>query len=281
LRPHLVPYLALSWLSLGMPPSPAVAQEKTTVPPGGAVQVTIVPYTAPAPPVSITLNERHGHVTPLKNKCAHSGGGLIDIASPSPDTVIITMTGAVVGNASMQFDLEQCFEVSFDNPKVKRANLTVEGRVIGLLRGERHGSAAYDAARATVVAGPAEVLTLCVPPHGVGACDSLAVNDHDGPKTVPVTPGKYTLHQTFNISGHINNCVCKRPSAEFAPDPALDPIWINYYEPFHGIKKDSFGFQVTIKVAEDTGAPPAPAGAESVPPPKPWPMPQPQPYRGN
>jgi hypothetical protein len=272
-RPPLVPSLALGLLSLVTPLCPAVAQEKATVPPGGAVQVTIAPWTAPAPPVTITLHERHGHVTPVKDKCAHTGGGLIDVASPSPDTAIVSMTGASVGNAALQFDLEQCFEVSFDNPKVKWAHLTVEGRVIGLLRGERHGSSEYDAACATVVAGPAEVLTVCVPPHSVGPCDSLAVNDHDGPKTVPVTPGKYTLHQTFHLASHSDLCLCKRPSAEFAPDPALDPLWINYWEPFHGVKKDSFGFQVTIKVAEDTSPPipppPGGGGAEPVPVPKP------------
>jgi hypothetical protein len=88
-----------------------------------------------------------------------------------------------------------------------------------------------------------------------------------------VTPGKYTLHQTFALAAHINNCVCKRPSAEFAPDPALDPLWISYREPFHGIAKKDFGFQVILKVAEDTG-PPVPAappggGPETVPAPKP------------
>jgi hypothetical protein len=35
---------------------------------------------------------------------------------------------------------------------------------------------------------------------------------------------------------------------EFAPDPALDPLWISAFEPFHGSKKKDFGFRVTIKV---------------------------------
>jgi hypothetical protein len=63
--------------------------------------------------------------------------------------------------------------------------------------------------------------------------------------------------------------LCKRPSAEFAPDPALDPLWISYHEPFHGVKKDSFGFQIILKVAADTdegnGAKKTP---ESLPPPE-------------
>jgi hypothetical protein len=47
---------------------------------------------------------------------------------------------------------------------------------------------------------------------------------------------------------------CKAASAEFAPDPALDPLWISYWEPFHGATKKDFGFQITLKVAPDNGA---------------------------
>ena len=69
---------------------------------------------------------------------------------------------------------------------------------------------------------------------------------------MPVTPGKYTLHQTFRIAAQSECILFKRPSAEFAPDPALDPLWISYFDPFHGVKKDSFGFQVTVKVAVES-----------------------------
>jgi hypothetical protein len=233
------------------------AQEKAPVPPGGTVNITVTAGTAPPPPVSITLHERHGHVTPTKGVLTHTGGGLIDVASPSPDVVIVTMSGAVLANAEMHFDMEQCFEISFDDPKVKKAKLTVEGRVIGLLRGEPKGTADYSDACAHIVCGPGPVVDVCVPPHSVAECQSLSVNDHDGPKTVPVFPGKYTLNQTFAIGAHTSSIIHKRPSAEFAPDPALDPLWINYFDPFHGVKKDTFGFQVTLKVAAETDDPPA------------------------
>jgi hypothetical protein len=186
--------------------------------------------------------------------CAHTGGGLIDVASPAPDTVIVTMTGLAVANADMRFDLDQSFDVSFDDPKVKRAKLTVEGRVIGVLRGGVKGTASYSDACASISCGSVSMLSVCVPPHSVCGRENLSVNDHDGPKWVPVTPGTYTLNQTFAVSAHTDNYVCKRPSAEFAPDPALDPIWISYHEPFHGVKKDTFGFQVILKVAPDTEA---------------------------
>ena len=259
LRSHLARCLALSLLGLAAPLALVGAQEKTAVPPGAAVNITVVPGATPPPPVSITLYERHGHVTPSKGKCAHTGGGLIDVSSPSADTVLVTMSGAVVANSEMKFDLDQSFEVSFDDPKVKKAKLLVEGRVIGLLRGEKKGCAEYDTACATVACAPVEIVTVCVPTHKVCGCDNLSVNDHDGPKSVPIAAAKYTFHQTFRIAAETESLLGKRPSAEFAPDPALDPLWISYHEPFHGVKKDSFGCQVMMKVVADT--------AEPVPPP--------------
>jgi hypothetical protein len=248
-------------LCLTATPSLGLAQEKAAQP-GAAVNVTVTAGVPPPPPVSITLGGRHGHVTPLKGKCTHTGGGLIEVAQPSPDSVLITMSGAVVANSEMKFDLEQCFEVSFDDPKVKKAKLTVEGRVIGLLRGERKGCAEYSEACVHVLAGAGDLVGVCVPPHSACHCESLAVNDHDGPNAVPVVPGKYTLRQTFAIAAHSDSYLCKRPSAEFAPDPALDPLWINYFEPFHGVKKESFGFQVLVRVADDTPPPARPGNGD-------------------
>lgn len=252
LRSRLMRSLFLGVLGIALPLQLTNADDKTTVAPGTPVTITVTQGSPPAPPVSITLYERHGHVTPCKDKCTHTGGGLIDVSSPSADTVVVTMSGVAVSTSQVKFDLDQCFEVSFDDPKVKKAKLSVEGRVVGLLRGEKKGCAEYSDACANVSACGADVITVCVPPHSVCDCESLAVNDHDGPKNVPVTPGKYTLHQTFLISAHGGGFLCKKASAEFAPDPALDPLWISYWEPFHGIKKDTFGFQVTIKVAQDT-----------------------------
>jgi hypothetical protein len=250
LRLLLLGSLALL-LGLMVPISLVSGQEKVAVPPSSSLNITVTAGTAPPPLATLTLLERHGHVTPSKGKCAHTGGGLIDVASPSPDTIIITMNGAAVANASMHFDVDQCFEVALD-PKVKKATLTVEGRVIGLLRGGHKGCAEYSDACAHISAGPVNILSVCVPPHSVCGCDSLSVNDHDGPKTIPVVAGKYTLSQTFAVSAQTSSFFCKRPSAEFAPDPALDPLWISYWEPFHGVKKDTFGFQLIIRVADAT-----------------------------
>ena len=50
----------------------------------------------------------------------------------------------------------------------------------------------------------------------------------------------------------------KAASADFDP-AALDPLWISYSKPFHGIGKTTFGLQVTLKIADDTAnLPPEP-----------------------
>jgi hypothetical protein len=237
------------------------------------IKISVTPATAAAPPVSITLGARHGHVTPSNSGCTHTGGGNIDVQQPSPDTLIVTMTGiaVAVGSpakdavASMDFDLCQTFDVSFDDPKVKKAKVTVEGRVIGLLRGGGKctkkgccggGSASQAEGCATLSCGPASIITVCAPPHDVAGCDSLSVNCHEGPVSGPISAGTYNLHATFGISASHPKSIlpCKAASAEFAPDPALDPLWISYWEPFHGAAKKDFGYQLTIKVADDSAS---------------------------
>jgi hypothetical protein len=256
--------LFLGLFGMVLPLQPAWAQEKTNVPPGTPVTITVTQAAPPAPPVSINLEERHGHVTPAKDNCTHTGGGLIDVSSPTADTVVITMSGVAVSTSELKFNLDQAFEVSFDDPKVKKAKLTVEARIIGLLRGEKKGCAEFSDACANISASTVNVLTVCLEPHKVCGCENLAINDHVGPKSVPVAAGKYSLNQQFRIAAYGGSFLSKKSSAEFAPDPALDPLWISYWEPFHGVKKDTFGFQVTIKVAPDTEEP----KAEPVPPPK-------------
>ena len=244
-------------------PLPAVAgQEPTKVPPGTPVTITVSPAAPPAPPVSIALNGRQGLVTPSRRGFAHTGGGNIGVAQPSSDTVVITLTGVAVAGghpkgslAGMDFDVSQGLEITFDKPEVKAAKLTLEGRVIGLLRSHRKGggSAQVGDGCVTVSADGVAVASLTVPAQSVGGGQSLSINSHGGPVTVPVGAGKYTLHQSFRVSAvHPKGLFGKAASAEFAPDPALDPLWISYWEPFHGAAKSNFGFQVTIKVAEET-----------------------------
>jgi hypothetical protein len=251
-------------IALSGPPVPAADPAPVTIPPGTPVTITVVPASTPSPPASIVLGSRHGHVTPQRSGFTHTGGGNIDVAQPTSDAVVITMTGVAVAGAhpfmdstaSMHFDLTQNFEISFDNPKLKHAKLVLEGRVIGLLRSHAKGggTAGEGPGCASVLRDGTPLVTLCVPEHAVACGENLSINDHEGPVEIPIAAGKYTLAQTFVIAASHPGTLrlCKAASTEFAPDPALDPLWISYWEPFHGATKKDFGLQITVKVVEDT-----------------------------
>lgn len=229
-----------------------------------ASPLTLLLAQAPAPPgpaATINLGTRQARVTPHRAGFTHTGGGNIDVQQPAADTLVITMSGVAVAGghpckdslSTLHFDLTQCLEIAFEKKDLKKANLTIEGRLIGLLRshGRGCGTASVGPAQATVSAGGVALTTLAMPGHSVGGGDSISLNDREGPVTVEVVPGKFTLHQTFAVSASHPHTLklTKAASAEFAPDPALDPLWISYWEPFHGAAKKDFGLQVTVKVA--------------------------------
>jgi hypothetical protein len=227
--------------------------------PGQPLNITVTTAT-PAPDVSLSLGTRSSRVTPVRSGHTHTGGGNIDVQQPSPDTIVVTMAGVAVAYgspcngamASQVFDLIQQFEVSFDKPTVKAAKLTIEGRVIGFLRSHKVGSA-DECASASISGAPGTGLVLTMPNHGVAGGESISVNDKEAPPGVVVQAGKYVLNQSFRVSATQPKCVgpCRAPSSEFAPDPALDPLWISPKESFRGAKKGDLGFQVTVKVAPE------------------------------
>ena len=242
----------------GLLARPAVGQDKKEVPPGTPVTISVT-TAATAPDVSISLGKRTAQVVPCRVRCNHTGGGNIDVQQPTPDVLVVTMTGAAVAygspagaaSAALDFTLSQTFDVSFDKPTAKAAKLTVEARVIGFLRSHKLGSAEQSGS-ATVTGAGCPGLSVAVPSHAVAAGDNLSVNDKEGPVLLVLTAaGRLCLTQQFRVSASMPKCLlpCKAPSAEFAPDPALDPLWISSKEPFRGAKKGDLGFQVTIKVA--------------------------------
>lgn len=255
------------------------------------------PASAQEPPLSIVLGPRHAHGTPSAVGCAHLAGGNIIIAQPTPDVVVITMTGVTVATAhpfkdsmaALNFDLNQEFKIVFgETVKNKIAKLYMEARVIGLLRAESHccgignavscttgkcgghgkkncGTASHGTACAGITCGGKNLVSLCVQPHGVACGEYLSLNCQEGPYCTLIAPGCYTLHQNFQImAAHPHSILpCHAASAEFAPD-ALNPLWISYWEPFVGANKRDFGFQVLIRVVPEV-IPPPPAGSIPAP----------------
>jgi hypothetical protein len=218
----------------------------------------------PAPVVTIHLGNRQALGTPTRQGFTHTGGGNIDVQQPSPDVLVVTMTGVAVAGghpckesfAALAFDLVQDFEIAAARPDIKKVKLAIEARVIGLLRshGRGGGSAGMTcpahAAIAPCGAAGAAVVEVDLPGRSVGGGDNLSVNDQQGPVSAIVPLGRYTLHEQFGVQASQPKKLlpCKAASAEFAPDPALDPLWISAFEPFHGAQKKDFGFRVTIKV---------------------------------
>jgi len=225
------------------------------------------------PPVELIAAAGEASAVPLKKGVAYANGGIIDVAQPNPTTIVVTMTGLAATDAdpfctsvaNYQFNLAQCFEVVFNSKAVKAANLRLEGRVIGLLRtshgyrtgcwqrGKKCGTAETVPATATVNCGPAEVMTLTLPARASGGCEDLSVYNHEGPLSVPVKPGKYTLHETWGF-GTTHPAFCSRgASAEFAPQPYYAPETAPFteYRPFNGLASRDFGFQVTLTVIQD------------------------------
>jgi len=212
--------------------------------------------------VTITLGTRHGHATPERHGFSHTGGGVTDVAQPTADSLVITQTGVAVAgahpckdsSAALDFDLTQEFEVTFEKPEIKKAKISLEARVIGLLRSEcKGGSAEVSPAHAVILKEDKEIAALTVQPHSVGGGENLSINDHEGPKSGTLTAGTYTLSQTFHIGAAYPRTIrpAKAASSEFAPDPALDPLWISAWEPFHGASKKDFGFQLTVKISPE------------------------------
>jgi hypothetical protein len=218
---------------------------------------------APSPSVTIGLGNRQATATPIRQGFTHTGGGNMDVAQPLPDVLVVTMTGVAVAGAhpckdsvaTLSFDLLQDFDIIFEKPEIKKAKLTVEARLIGLLRSHSKGggSAEVCAPHILITSGKTDIAAFEFPGRAVAGGENLSINDHQGPEAFPVIAGKYTLHQLFGITAtHSKNLLpCKAASAEFAPDPALDPLWISYWEPFHGANKKDFGFQVILRVAKD------------------------------
>ncbi len=240
------------------------------------------PVCCPGPRVSLVLGCAEGTATPCRKCFAHAGGGNVLVTQPAPDTIATSMTGVVVAKgdplqdsvASYCFDLTQGFEVVIHDPTVHGVKLLMEGRVVGLLRNPKQcccnpsGSAAISIpGHAAVLCGPTELLAVSLPVRAAACGEEISVYNREGPVCVPVVPGKYTLHEGFGIqASHGRLCLLsKGTSAEFAPDPALDPKWISHWEPFHGANKRHFGFQVILKVVPED-EPLVPASKEEAPP---------------
>src|SRR5438128_644459 len=173
----------------------------------------LAPARAADPPVTIELGDRQGQGTPSRQGFTHTGGGNIDVQQPSADTLVVTMTGVAVAGghpckdsvAALTFSLVQDLEIAAAKPEIKKAKLSVEARVIGLLRshGCGGGSAGITCPAHALVAScgadGAALVEVSLPGRAVAGGENLSVNDQHGPVTAVVPLGKYALHEQFSV----------------------------------------------------------------------------------
>jgi hypothetical protein len=238
--------------------------------------------------VTLVLGPAEGTARPCRKCCDHAGGGNVLVTQPASDTIATALTGAVVARADpfhdavagYDFDLCQDFEVVFNDSTVHGARLLMEGRVLGVLRNPAvcvgspcNAAEISTPGHAAVHCGPQQFLALTVRGRSTACGEELSVYGREGPVSVPIVPGKYSLHEVFGIRAvhDHRSLLCKGTSAEFAPEPALDARWLSTCEPFHGVNKKNFGFQVILKVVPDNSCvAPAP---EKIPAAKEGPLP--------
>ncbi len=226
--------------------------------------------TGPRPPVEIVVTPGQASAVPVKRGVAYVNGGVIDVTQPNPTTMVVTMTGLTAADADLlrasvaqyQFELAQDFEVVFNSKRVKSAKLTVESRVVGLLRTEfnheagclhfrkKWATAETQDAVTTVNCGSAQVVTVTLPGRATPGCDDLSVYDHFGPVAAEVGAGTYSLSETWGFGVTHPAFQCRGASAEFSPQPSYIPsgYWLSDFRPFNGLATRDFGFQMTLKV---------------------------------
>src|SRR5262245_19770390 len=79
-----------------LPLPTAQAQQKKEVPAGTPVTIIVKPAEPAGPAITLKPNGREAKAVPLRCGCAKTGGGNIDVQLPSPDTLVITVTGVAV-----------------------------------------------------------------------------------------------------------------------------------------------------------------------------------------
>jgi hypothetical protein len=240
-----------------------------------AVHAADAPPPPPAGPAyQIVLRSRHGEVTPHHAKDAQTGGGYIVVEQPEPNTIVVTMAGAVVAGsdfhsstAGLDFNLEQDLEILPTRTGLRPPRLGMVGRVIGTLQVtdpgkccKSCGTAEQGPATACLTIGGTSLLSVSVKPSSVSCGQESSINFREGPVETPATAGPYCLNGTFHLSAAQGKGVWNRQAAvaDFDPAPQLDSFWADALKPFRAVPRKDFGFKIILRVVEDAAVEVAP-----------------------
>lgn len=210
----------------------------------------------------LVLGPQAGTAKPSQHGAAYTGGGNIEVAQPSPDTVVVTMGGSVAaasslltgGEAQLAFLHDQRFAVEFSNPAAT-GKLFMQVKINGLLRGAgAHASVGMTNAVSSIFAGPNEIASIPIAPRMAGGGDSAAISATHGPICVPVYAGCYSVRQQFTIAAsQPKGLACHKASAQFSPG-SLAPTWIGTTDPFQSADASNLGYQLILRVVPDAAA---------------------------
>jgi hypothetical protein len=218
------------------------------------------PAPAPAPTYTITLKSRHACVTPRTKKLARVDGGFIDVAAPSPQALVVTMTGTAAassylgctGAATAEFELAQQIEITCSDPSVALVSLSLDSALVGFVRSKGHAGAAMRLAEVSITpeGWDGTPLTLWYPPFGVTGKDGRLCNQHLPPvQDVPMPIGRYVISARFALDTQAKGVCDDHSVADFSPDTTLPADWVRNRDPFQGVSKKSFGFTFTLSAA--------------------------------
>ncbi len=207
-------------------------------------------------------------MTPHTKKLARVDGGFIDVTVPTPQGVIVTMTGTAAassylgctGVASADFELAQEFEITCSDPNVHTVALTLDSALVGFVRSKGHAGAAVRVAEVSVTpeGWDGTPLTLWYPPFGVTGKDGRLCNQHlPQIQDVPMPIGRYVISARFALDTQAKGVCDDHSVADFSPDTALPADWVRSRDPFQGVSKKSFGFMFALSAsAPSASAPP-------------------------
>jgi hypothetical protein len=238
------------------------AQGPTQVPAPIPFSARTVPAPSgiPAPIYSITLHTRHACVTPHCKLRARVDGGLIDVVTPTPQGIVVSMTGTAAanscvgctGSAAAEFELIQEIEIACSDPNVNTVALTLDSTLVGFVRSKGHAAASMSLAEVSVTpeGWDGTPFSLSYPPFGVTGKDGRLCNQHVPPvQDVPMPLGRYILAARFVLDAEAGGVCADHSAADFSPDTVLPAEWVRLRDPFQGVSKRNFGFTFVLTAA--------------------------------
>jgi len=234
-------------------------------------QRTVVAGDAPpGPAYQIILRSRHAEATPTRTRDAQTGGGVVLVEQPEPNTIIVTMGGSAVAGsdfhgsaAAIAFTLEQDLEIIPLRKSARAPRIGMIGRVVGTMQVSDPGrccckpcgTAEQGPAIANLAMDKINLLSLGVHSTMVSCAQESSINFREGPVECVSAPGCYHLSAAFRIAVNQGKGCWHRQYAvaDFDPAPQLDAFWADALRPFRAVPRRDFGFKVIVRVVEDAG----------------------------